>query len=172
MKRLHFFAFSLAGALAAAPARALPQNTEMDVHVANGPSMLSMGSVFFALSAQVPGGACRYGMRWVPPGSTLDATCSVDEAKWLGARSCAQNAQGAMHSIVIRAPGASCAGFDIKGFKTDVFQLVLGERAGDPSMVGLIQYSPASPSLYGFRVSTPIEPAMAPALSSENDDVP
>ncbi len=153
--------FSLAGAGAislggADAAQAAPAGVPFTVFLDGGPTQSASGTLSFALSKQVPGGACRYAMTWSGGfDHAAQAACWVDEATWHGNWSCTDNASDLVPSIVLRAPGEPCSGFD--GLRIyDIFQLVLSERSGTPSFVGVVQWTAASTTLYGmFALSDP-----------------
>lgn len=145
---------SLAGACAlwlagSRSARALPTGTTFEVFLDGGPSQTHMGQLRFTPSMSVPGGACRYSMQWTADLiEERQVTCWVDEATWHGFGSCVANATAIVRSIVMRAPNQPCKGLD--GTRAlDIFQLVLSERAGAPSLVGILQFTAASGSVYG-----------------------
>lgn len=162
MKTLAALAPYLLVTVSAGSASALPVGVNFDISINEGPDTLtSLGTVRFAFSAQVvgqtPGAACRYGMSWARSDATPEATCTVDELRWLGQQSCMLNAGTSIPSFLLRAPSATCRGFDSNGLSSDVFQLVLAERADASDLMGLIMYTPASPSLYGLRLArTPL----------------
>lgn len=143
----------LACSLLASGAEALPTGAAFDAFLESGPydPAILVGKLRFVFDSEIAGGACRYVTEWqTTTGLTTVGQCYLDEATWLTHTSCVQNAAGPMEGIVVLAPGQDCTGMDGEAQPTRIFQLMLGERATDATMEGILQYTAASSVLYGF----------------------
>jgi hypothetical protein len=145
VRKLLSSAIVLAGLFAAAGARALPAGAAFDVFVA--PPVTQVGTWRFALDDTIPGyasGACRYAVAWQAPSVDETSLCILDEITWLGRWSCLVDALAPMDTIVVLAPGQTCAGWDGYGQAQPVFELIAGESAVEGGLAGMIQYTAAN----------------------------
>jgi hypothetical protein len=111
----------------------------------------NVGTLIFVLESTTLGVACRYSVEWVLTGGSTSSQCYLDESVAVGREDCASNALGPMSGLVQLAPGQDCDGFNTSGQQTSFFVVMLGERAADGSLDGLIQASAADPYFDAFR---------------------
>jgi hypothetical protein len=154
-KRFSFLLLA-AALLLPAEARALPtQATYRALYNAD-----AAGTLLFELDEQVPG-ACRYTMSWEYSSGAPSEQCVVDEATWIGKRSCFADALAPEESYLTLAPNWDCWGYDGAGRDAQVYLLVLGESAADGALCGLIQFDSASSPLQAID-ATPM-PSVKPS---------
>ena len=140
-------------------ARALPVDTKLDISILNGPDPQNahrVGTIAFKYDSDLGDEGCRYSGAW---DATFDnyimARCALDEMKTRGHSSCAANSQVAFMSFLLKPAREACSGVDRFGQHQEIF-LMMGIELDTPvGIIGLIQWTAATPILSAFVAAPP-----------------
>ncbi len=167
MKKLVLSLLGAATLAISSNAMALNTNATFLATVTRGVVPDPVGTLYFAFNADESIHGCGYVAEWDSAALLpFSGQCWVVEAKTLGNFSCPDNAERPVASFVTidtsvfaaPAPGPSpattpfCTGFDIFQQFRQVWMLMLAEDPMIGSMEGIVEYTAASPIVYGIEL--------------------
>jgi hypothetical protein len=153
--KLFFLILSVCAAIACGlrTAWAMPSQTVLDVVIPDGPDPVNdtkVGTLYFELDAEMAD-RCRYYGAWDDGASnTFEAECYMSENKAFRHRTCAGNSRAWFQTMVTLDARLPCVGFDTFGQHQRLFVLTAIELTTPAGMLGIIQWSAATPLVSPF----------------------
>ncbi|APR87476.1 hypothetical protein A7982_12825 [Minicystis rosea] len=126
----------------------MPSQTVLDVIIPNGPdpvNEIKVGTLYFEVDAEMSD-RCRYYGVWDDGVSnTYEAECYIREDKAFRHRTCNGNSRAWFQTMVSLDARLPCLGFDRFGQNQRLFMMVAIELPTPAGLMGIIQWTPATP---------------------------
>jgi hypothetical protein len=152
MKKLVLSLLGAATLAISSNALALDTTVPYLAFISRGPVPIPAGVLTFEFFGDIPTTACQYAAEWdnLVPALPLSGQIFVDEAKTQANFSCIENSLLPVPSFLVLDSTFPSFGFDYFEQYRQVFLLMVGESVNWDNE-GLIQFTGASPIVYGFE---------------------